>query len=181
MGALWEPLSSLSSTRSGAAAAGGGGPGSAGPMGAVQYAGTRHHDAVDFVDGDRIDRPVVELRHLRRHAPGDRRRPGTCGSRSKAAAQIKAFEDTWRWDETAARAYADVVEAGGRVSQAMQAFRTFLGETDMLAYLAMMAPRLMKLRRVRLPFVSVMVDIVFPFRKMSTKTGQPPSRRGETA
>ena len=27
-----------------------------------------------------------------------------------------------------------------------------------------------KLRRVRLPFVSVMVDIVFPFRKMSTKS-----------
>ena len=70
---------------------------------------------------------------------------------TQAAAQIKAFEDTWRWDEGAARAYADVVEAGGRVSQAMQAFRTFLGETDMLAYLAMMAPRLVELRRVLKP------------------------------
>ena len=67
---------------------------------------------------------------------------------TQAAAQIKAFEDTWRWDEGAARAYADVVEAGGRVSQAMQAFRTFLGENDMLAYLSMMAPRLVELRRV---------------------------------
>ena len=56
---------------------------------------------------------------------------------TQAAAQIKVFDDTWRWDEGAARAYADVVEAGGRVSQAMQAFRTFLGESDMLAYLAM--------------------------------------------
>ena len=44
---------------------------------------------------------------------------------TQAAAQIKAFDDTWRWDDGAARAYADVVEAGGRVSQAMQAFRTF--------------------------------------------------------
>ena len=70
---------------------------------------------------------------------------------TQAAAQIKAFEDTWRWDEGAARAYADVVEAGGCVSQAMQAFRTFLGETDMLAYLAMMAPRLVELRRVLKP------------------------------
>ena len=70
---------------------------------------------------------------------------------TQAAAQIKAFEDTWRWDEGAARAYADVVEAGGRVSQAMQAFRTFLGENDMLAYLAMMAPRLVELRRVLKP------------------------------
>jgi adenine specific DNA methylase Mod len=30
----------------------------------------------------------------------------------------------------------------------MQAFRTFLGENDVLAYLAMMAPRLIELRRV---------------------------------
>ena len=70
---------------------------------------------------------------------------------TQAAAQIKVFDDTWRWDEGAARAYADMVEAGGRVSQAMQAFRTFLGESDMLAYLAMMAPRLVELRRVLKP------------------------------
>jgi len=66
---------------------------------------------------------------------------------TQAAAQIKAFEDTWRWDESAARAYEEVVEGGGRASLAMQAFRTFLGESDMLAYLAMMAPRLVELRR----------------------------------
>jgi DNA modification methylase len=68
------------------------------------------------------------------------------GSRSKA--QIKAFEDTWRWDEGAAEAYQEIVEAGGKVSQVMQAFRTFLGDSDMMAYLAMMAPRLVELRRV---------------------------------
>src|SRR5438445_585988 len=62
---------------------------------------------------------------------------------SRSAAQIKAFEDTWRWDEGAARAYEEVVESGGRVSQVMQAFQQFLGESDMLAYLAMMAPRLL--------------------------------------
>jgi len=67
---------------------------------------------------------------------------------TQAASQIKAFEDTWRWDEGAARAYQEVVERGGRISQAMQAFRTLLGESDMLAYLAMMAPRLVELRRV---------------------------------
>ena len=72
-------------------------------------------------------------------------------SGKQAAAQIKAFEDTWRWDEGAARAFEETVEAGGRVSQAMQAFRTFLGDTDMLAYLAMMAPRLVELRRVLKP------------------------------
>jgi DNA modification methylase len=68
------------------------------------------------------------------------------GSRSKA--QIKAFEDTWRWDQGAAEAFQEIVEAGGRVSQVMQAFRSFLGDNDMMAYLAMMAPRLVELRRV---------------------------------
>lgn len=67
---------------------------------------------------------------------------------TQAASQIKAFEDTWTWDETAARTYREVVETGGLVSQVMQAFRTFLGENDMLAYLSMMAPRLVELRRV---------------------------------
>lgn len=68
-----------------------------------------------------------------------------------AAAQIKAFEDTWKWDESAAAAYHEVVEGGGGVAQALIAFRTFLGENDMLAYLAMMAPRLVELRRVLKP------------------------------
>ncbi|MCC7178264.1 MAG: restriction endonuclease [Acidobacteria bacterium] len=74
---------------------------------------------------------------------------------TKAASQIKAFEDTWEWDESAARAYEEVVERGGRVSLAMQAFRTFLGDSDMLAYLAMMAPRLVELRRVLKPTGSI--------------------------
>lgn len=65
----------------------------------------------------------------------------------KAAAQIQAFEDTWEWDTTAAEAFMDVVEQPGRVSDVMRAFRTFLGDSDMLAYLAMMAPRLVELRR----------------------------------
>lgn len=68
-------------------------------------------------------------------------------SGTRAAAQIKAFEDTWQWDASSAAAYAETVELGGSVSQALQAFRTFLGESDMLAYLAMMAPRLVELRR----------------------------------
>jgi len=67
---------------------------------------------------------------------------------SRSAAQIKAFEDTWEWNIVAANTYRDIVERGGRPSQVMQAFHKFLGETDMLAYLSMMAPRLVELRRV---------------------------------
>src|SRR5205814_235134 len=67
---------------------------------------------------------------------------------SRSPAQIKAFEDTWHWDESAARACQEVIEAGGKPADAMRAFRTLLGENDMMAYLAMMAPRLIELRRV---------------------------------
>ena len=67
---------------------------------------------------------------------------------TQAASQIKAFGDTWRWDQSAAAAYQDTVEMGGQVSRVMQAFRTILGENTMLAYLAMMAPRIVELRRV---------------------------------
>lgn len=72
-------------------------------------------------------------------------------SGSGAAAQIRAFEDTWTWDEVAARAYEDVVEGGGAVSVALQAFRQMLGESDMMAYLSMMAPRLKELHSVLKP------------------------------
>jgi site-specific DNA-methyltransferase (adenine-specific) len=69
-------------------------------------------------------------------------------SGSGAAAQIKAFEDSWTWDQFAARSYEEVVESGGAVSLTLQAFRQILGESDMMAYLAMMAPRLAELHRV---------------------------------
>jgi DNA modification methylase len=74
---------------------------------------------------------------------------------SRSAAQVKAFGDTWRWDQGAAMAYEEVVEAGGRVSQAMRAFQTLLGPSNMLAYLSMMAPRLVELRRAMKPTASI--------------------------
>src|SRR5438105_2051717 len=61
---------------------------------------------------------------------------------SSAASQIRAFEDTWRWNMESERAYADLITRPGKVSEVMQGFRTFLGCNDMMAYLAMMAPRL---------------------------------------
>ncbi len=69
-------------------------------------------------------------------------------SGDRAAAQIKAFEDTWTWDADSARAYEEVVEGGGALSETMQALRQMLGGSNMLAYLAMMAPRLVELHRV---------------------------------
>jgi DNA modification methylase len=73
----------------------------------------------------------------------------------QAASQIKAFEDTWTWDLSAEWSYKTTVEAGGQVSKALQAFHTLLGPSNMLAYLAMMAPRLVELRRVLKPTGSI--------------------------
>ncbi len=72
-----------------------------------------------------------------------------------AAAQFKAFEDTWEWNQLSAAMYEEIVERGGRVSDVMQAFRRFLGTNDMLAYLTMMAPRLVELHRALKPTGSI--------------------------
>ncbi len=74
---------------------------------------------------------------------------------SRSAAQFQAFEDTWHWDHSAASAYQEVAERGEKVSQAIIAMRQMLGDTDMLAYLSMMAIRLIELRRVLKPTGSI--------------------------
>ena len=70
-------------------------------------------------------------------------------------AQIQAFEDTWRWDTSAEKAYRELTDddAGNRGVPAklitlIESLRSFLGTNDMMAYLAMMAIRLVELRRV---------------------------------
>ncbi len=67
---------------------------------------------------------------------------------TKAASQIQAFTDTWTWTRESESVFADIVMEGGRVGDCLRAFRTFLGECDVLAYLVMMAPRFVELRRV---------------------------------
>lgn len=72
-----------------------------------------------------------------------------------STAQIQAFDDTWHWDHSAAEALDDVLQYGGRPAEAMRAFELLLGHGDMLAYLSMMAPRLIELRRVLKPTGSI--------------------------
>jgi len=74
---------------------------------------------------------------------------------SPAAAQIKAFDDTWRWTLESEILFRQIIEHGGQTSKVLQAFRDMLGPSDMLAYLTMMAPRLVELRRVLKPSGSI--------------------------
>lgn len=65
-----------------------------------------------------------------------------------ANAQIQAFDDTWHWTPETERLYRDIlVWTNAEVADAMEAFRRLLGESDAMAYLVMMAPRLFELRR----------------------------------
>ncbi|MCX5888516.1 MAG: DNA methyltransferase [Deltaproteobacteria bacterium] len=74
----------------------------------------------------------------------------------KSAAQITAFEDTWHWGPEAAGAYHEVVTAGPRkLADLLQALNSFLGQNDMMAYLTMMAVRLVEMHRVLKPTGSI--------------------------
>jgi DNA modification methylase len=69
-----------------------------------------------------------------------------------ADSQIEAFEDTWHWNDKAEAAFHDVMTSGNTdVAELLRAMRGFLKENDMMAYLAMMAVRLIELHRVLKP------------------------------
>jgi DNA modification methylase len=71
----------------------------------------------------------------------------TAGEKSRA--QIEAFLDRWHWGEEAELAFDGVMTSGNsNAAEMLRAIRSFLKENDMMAYLAMMAVRLLELRRV---------------------------------
>jgi DNA modification methylase len=66
------------------------------------------------------------------------------------ASQIQAFEDTWTWGPDTEDAF-DAIMAGKyplELKDMMKAFKEFMGTTNLMAYLTMMAIRLVELRRV---------------------------------
>ncbi len=67
-------------------------------------------------------------------------------------AQITAFEDTWHWGPDAEATYrALTTEGSERVAKMIDAMRSFIGANQMMAYLVMMAARLVELHRVLKP------------------------------
>jgi len=75
---------------------------------------------------------------------------GTSGERSRA--QIEAFEDTWHWGDEAELAFDGVMTGqSSNAAEMLRSMRAFLKESDMMAYLAMMAVRLLELHRVLKP------------------------------
>ena len=74
-------------------------------------------------------------------------------------AQIRAFTDTWEWTQEAVRTYEQEIitnpSVPANVKDMISAFRQFVGGNAMMAYLVMMTPRLVELRRVLKPTGSI--------------------------
>jgi site-specific DNA-methyltransferase (adenine-specific) len=64
-------------------------------------------------------------------------------------ASIEAFDDTWTWGDSAKEALMDIAKGTNRPLQVMMdAMHSAIGENPLMAYLAMMAVRLVELHRV---------------------------------
>ena len=99
-------------------------------------------------------------------------------------AQMEAFDDTWHWTDTAERAFDEVMTSGNTdAAEMLRAMRSFLKENDMMAYLAMMAVRLLELHRVLKKtgslylhcdptashYLKILLDAVFGVRNFSNE------------
>ncbi|WP_373138020.1 DNA methyltransferase [Mycobacterium marinum] len=102
----------------------------------------------------------------------------------EAAAQIQAFEDTWRWTHTTEVLIGELSQtAPRRVADTLSGFYTLLDESEALAYLVNMTPRLLQLHRVLKPtgslylhcdptmshYLKVLLDAVFDARNFKNE------------
>ncbi len=78
------------------------------------------------------------------------------GGTSSSPAQIEAFEDTWHWGKVAQDTFEQIALHGSDdTARLLKAMVDALGHNDVTAYLAMMAVRLIELRRVLKPTGSI--------------------------
>ena len=70
--------------------------------------------------------------------------------------KLHAFEDAWHWGWESETAFQDVLTQGReKVGNLLAALRQFLDQNDMMAYLTMMAQRMIELHRVLKPTGSI--------------------------
>lgn len=104
----------------------------------------REHIPVDSVDLVYLDPPFNSKAtyNMLFKEPGGEQSP----------AQIAAFEDTWRWGPESDQVFHEVMTLGPKkLADLMESLRAFLGVNNMMAYLIMMAVRLVEMHRVLKP------------------------------
>ena len=87
-----------------------------------------------------------------------RRRRADCPAFARGClrcAPAHAFVDTWSWNIESRNACDKLSLRADKLGSVMCAFMGFLGPNDMMAYLAMMAPRLVQLREKLKPTFSL--------------------------
>ena len=105
----------------------------------------------------------------------------------ESPAQIRAFMDSWEWTQETEYTYEYEIIGNPSVPSAVKdmigGFRQFIGRNDMMAYLVMMTPRLVELRRVLKPtgsiylhcdptaghYLKLLMDSVFGVRNFRTE------------
>jgi len=94
--------------------------------------------------------------------------------RDENQAQITAFTDTWQWSKRRYQEFFDDAR-NARLFDLMDALHKILGSSEMMAYLVMMAPRLLDLHRVLKPtgslylhcdpvashYLKIVLDVIF--------------------
>lgn len=114
---------------------------------------------------------------------------------ANAHSQIEAFDDTWHWGSEAQKEFDEIVRSSHtELAELIQALRHFLHDNDMMAYLVMMASRLVELHRVLKPtgslylhcdptashYLKLVLDAIFRFEnyrnEISWKRSQPKSQ-----
>ncbi|PKK83353.1 MAG: site-specific DNA-methyltransferase [candidate division Zixibacteria bacterium HGW-Zixibacteria-1] len=68
----------------------------------------------------------------------------------KSASQIQAFEDTWYWKEETQDAFDEIMNGSysAELKDMMRSFVEFMGRSNLMAYLTMMAIRLTEMHRI---------------------------------
>src|SRR5947209_1426302 len=75
---------------------------------------------------------------------------------TESEAQITAFEDTWHWNLAAELTYSELLtDSPAHVGKMIESLHDFIGTNQMMAYLVMMAVRLIELHRVLKPTGSI--------------------------
>jgi hypothetical protein len=102
----------------------------------------------------------------------------------ESEAQLEVFGDTWHWGEAAEQTYYELwTMAPDEVSKAIAALRQLVGTNQVMAYLVMMAVRLVELHRVLKPtgslylhcdptsshYLKIVVDAILARRTFATR------------
>lgn len=98
---------------------------------------------------------------------------------NEPASLVKAFTDTWTWGPSAEQAAEELIcDVGGKIGETIYGLQQFLDETPMMAYLTMMAARIVEMHRILKPtgslylhcdptashYLKIIIDAIFGYK-----------------